>query len=135
MRSDQGRVFRSDSGDGGRTWGRAYATKLPNNNSGLDVARLADGTLILAYNPVSGDWAARYPLRVALSKDNGETWSIYWDVETDPGEYSYPAIIPWEDPERGLGFSLTYTWMRRSIGFVSMSVEELRRLASPHTGV
>ena len=67
FRSDEGHVYRADSQDGGRTWGRgAYRTSLPNNNSGLDVAKLRDGTLLLAYNPKSND--ARYPLRISLSE-------------------------------------------------------------------
>jgi hypothetical protein len=37
---------------------------MPNNNSGIDVARLLDGTLVLAFNPSSG----RSPLSLAVSK-------------------------------------------------------------------
>lgn len=72
LRSDTGHVYRADSADGGKTWGPARRSGLPNNNSGLDVARLADGTLVLAYNPTAGEWAARYPLRLAIS----EVWAL-----------------------------------------------------------
>ena len=73
FRSNVGHVYRADSIDGGRTWGTAYRTKLPNNNSGLDVARLSDGTLVLAFNPTWGDPKVhgkgnRYPLRLAASQ-------------------------------------------------------------------
>jgi predicted neuraminidase len=110
FRSTDGRAHRSDSQDGGRSWSSAYPIDLPNNNSGLDVARLRDGTLALACNPVAGNWAARTPLSVLLSKDNGETWPERIDLETDPGEFSYPAIIETED-----GLAVSYTWNRRRI--------------------
>lgn len=112
MRSSCGRICRSDSEDGGRTWSPVRKTELPNNNSGIDLAKLADGTLALAFNPVSGDWAPRTPLSIAFSTDNGETWPRRLDVETGEGEYSYPAIIP--TPE---GIAMTYTWKREKIAF------------------
>ena len=34
-------IWRSDSKDGGKTWTQSRKTKLPNNNSGLDVAYLS----------------------------------------------------------------------------------------------
>ena len=40
MRSTSGNICRSDSPDCGRTWSPIYRTELPNNNSGLDLARL-----------------------------------------------------------------------------------------------
>ena len=120
MRSSCGRICRSDSEDGGRTWAPVRKTELPNNNSGIDLARLDDGTLALAFNPVSGDWAPRTPLSVALSTDNGETWPRRLDVETGEGEYSYPAIIPTAG-----GVALTYTWRRERIAFWAGAAKDL----------
>ena len=120
MRSTAGVVFRSDSADGGRTWCPAYPTDLPNNNSGLDLAKLRDGTLALVFNPVAGNWAARTPLRLALSFDNGATWPRWLDIETEPGEYSYPAIIP-----TAVGMAITYTWKRERVAFWMGSVERV----------
>ena len=54
FRSTDGRVYRSDSADDGRSWERAYPIDLPNNNSGLDVVRMRSGLLALACNPVEG---------------------------------------------------------------------------------
>ncbi len=112
MRSSCGRVCRSDSDDGGGTWSPVRKTELPNNNSGVDLAKLDDGTLVLAYNPVSGDWAGRTPLSLALSTDDGETWTRRLDIETGEARYSYPAIIPTPD-----GIAMTYTWRRERIAF------------------
>ena len=41
MRSTRGKIYRSDSTDYGRSWCPAYATTLPNNNSGIDVVSFA----------------------------------------------------------------------------------------------
>jgi len=120
MRSTAGAIFRSDSLDNGRTWRPAYPTSLPNNNSGLDLAKLLDGTLALVFNPVAGNWAARTPLRIALSFDNGITWPRTLDIETAPGEYSYPAIIP-----TAVGMAVTYTWKRERIAFWAGSIERI----------
>lgn len=118
MRSTCGAICRSDSADGGRTWSPIYKTSLPNNNSGLDLARLADGTLALICNPVAE--RVRTPLSLFLSFDNGQTWPRRLDLETEPGEYSYPAIIP-----TAVGMAITYTWRRQRIAFWLGSVERV----------
>jgi len=120
LRSTGGEICRSDSKDGGRSWSPATPTGLPNNNSGLDLARLRDGTLALACNPVEGNWAARTPLSILFSHDNGASWPDRIDVETEPGEFSYPALIPFMD-----GLALAYTWNRRRIAFVRLRADEL----------
>lgn len=112
-RSSCGFVCRSDSDDSGKTWSPLYKTDISNNNSGIDVARAADGALILAHNPVSGDWAERTPLRLSVSFDNGVTWPEFIDIETEKGaEFSYPSIIV-----TGREVMVTYTWKRRRIGY------------------
>ena len=116
FRSTDGRIHRADSADDGRTWSRAHATDLPNNNSALDVARLVDGTLALALNPVAGNWAARTPLSLLFSRDDGATWPWRLDVESGPGEFSYPAIVA--SGPSGDGLALCYTWNRRRIAFL-----------------
>ena len=110
MRSTRGYVYRSDSADFGRRWCAAYATTLPNNNSGIDVVRLNGGGLILAYNPIAGNWGRRYPISLAYSADNGQCWSNIFDMESEEGEFSYPAIIA-----DGNLIHLTYTWNRKNI--------------------
>ena len=118
MRSTSGNICRSDSPDCGRTWSPIYRTELPNNNSGLDLARLYDGTLALICNPVAEN--TRTPLALLLSFDNGHTWPRRLDIETGPGEYSYPAIVPTQ-----VGMAITYTWKRERIAFWMGSVEQV----------
>jgi predicted neuraminidase len=110
LRSTRGWVYRSDSADGGRTWCPAYATSLPNNNSGLDLVRAPSGQLVLACNPVTGNWARRTPLVLMVSSDSGASWSEGVALETEDGEFSYPAIIAGED-----GLHVIYTWNRANI--------------------
>ncbi|MEO6639383.1 MAG: exo-alpha-sialidase [Ginsengibacter sp.] len=73
LRGTGGAMCRSDSKDYGRTWSTVYQTTLPNSNSGIDVTRLQDGTLVLAYNPTAGDGGTRSKLSLAISFDNGST--------------------------------------------------------------
>ncbi|MFC5467384.1 exo-alpha-sialidase [Cohnella suwonensis] len=114
LRSTEGFIYRSDSEDAGRTWSAAYPTHLPNNNSGVDVVRMDDGVLALAFNPVSGYTtdSPRTPLVVRFSSDNGFAWADEVVLEDGPGEYSYPAIVC-----RGNELYITYTWKRERIAF------------------
>ena len=69
LRSNHGFIYRSDSVDNGQTWCKAYATELPNNNSGIDLAKLKDGTLALVYNFSTENWGDRCKLLLAFSRD------------------------------------------------------------------
>lgn len=121
LRSTRGYVYRSNSQDGGRSWGPAYPTALPNNNSGLDVARLPDGSLLLAYNPVGGNWGQRTPLSLASSADQGETWQTVLNLETGPGEFSYPAVVAAVD-----ALHITYTANRTDIIYRRFAISGTR---------
>ena len=110
-------IGRCDSTDYGRTWSDLAPTDLPNNNSGLDVARLHDGTLALVCNPVT---SGRSPLSILLSEDNGHTWPRRLNLETEAGEYSYPAVVPTAG-----GLAATYTWKRQRIAFWMGSLEQI----------
>lgn len=114
LRSSAGVICRSDSDDNGRTWTPAYKTTLPNPNSGIDLTRLPDGALVLAYNPVNRNWGARNPITLAMSADNGNTWPFRLDLETGhpSDEFSYPAVVSFGDTLAG-----TYTWKRQRIAF------------------
>ena len=117
MRSTGGVVCRGDSTDNDHTWSDIVPTDLPNNNSGLDLAKLEDGTLALACNPVT---QGRTPLSILLSRDNGATWPHRLDIETGDGAYAYPAIIP-----TPVGLALAYTWKREQIAFWLGSIERI----------
>jgi predicted neuraminidase len=118
LRSRQGFIYVADSPDGGLTWGPARPTSLPNPDSGIDCVRLADGRILMVYNHSTRE---RSPLNVALSSDGGETWSPFLRLETDPGEYSYPAAIQ----SSGGDVHITYTWKRKRIKHVVIPKEAL----------
>lgn len=129
MRSSEGAIFRSESRDGGQTWRTARRTNLPNNNCGIDLAVLGDGRLVLVYNPVSGNWAARSPIAFSVSEDNGRNWSSPEVLDHVPcrnnverAEFSYPAIVA-----EGNDVYITYTWKRRTIAFWQLRFPERKR--------
>lgn len=122
-RSTCGRICRSDSTDGGRTWSRLEKTDLPNNNSGIDLVSLeGEGApLVLVYNPREGNWAPRTPLSVAVSLDGGRIFERRLDLETEKGEFSYPSVVA-----EGDGVAITWTANRRAIGFWRGALEDLQ---------
>lgn len=120
FRTKSGKLYRSDSYDGGYTWCEAYKTDLPNNNSGVDVVMTDNGWLWLAYNPISVN-GLRYKLRLAVSKDNGETWEKVTELDSSGFifyEYSYPAIVA-----EGNRLYITYTYKRSKIKYVFVDFE------------
>lgn len=121
VRTAAGFAGRVDSADGGRTWSPVQKTDLPNNNSGLDVLKLDDGRLALVYNPVGKNWGGRSPLNVALSSDNGASWTDLAALEDEPGmEFSYPAIV-----RTTTGVAISYTWKRERIRVWQVPLETL----------
>ena len=116
-RTRQGKVFTISSPDLGRTWGKMALTSLPNPSSGTDAVTLADGRQLLVYNHTP---KGRTPLNVAISKD-GAAWQSVVELETEPGEYSYPAVIQTSD---GL-VHVTYTWKRQKIRRVVLDPKKL----------
>lgn len=117
MRSDRGCLYRSDSLDGGLTWCPAYPTAIPNNNSGVDCTLTRNGTLVLVCNPVGKNWGSRSPLSVLTSVDNGESFQKQLDLETEPGEFSYPSVIA-----AGDRIDIVYTYNRTDCIFCELEV-------------
>lgn len=112
-----GRICYADSSDGGVTWSGARPTSLPNPNSGIDAVALADGRIVLVYNHTDRE---RSPLNVAVSRD-GDTWNSFLVLESEPGEYSYPAVIQ----ASGGNVHVTYTWNRRRIKHVEIPLQQI----------
>lgn len=112
MRSSEGYIYKSDSTDDGSTWCAPYPIGLPNNNSGIDLTRMPDDTLLLVYNPVSGNFVERSPISIAVSRDNGGSWEKVCDLQNEPGEFSYPAIVNADNR-----VFITYTYNRRNVAY------------------
>ncbi len=109
-RSSFGRIYRSASSDGGRTWATPVPTDLPNPNSGIDALALGGGRVWLVGNSSDKNWGPRSPLAMWESLDDGETWSPLTTLEDGPGEFSYPALVASDH-----GPVVTYTWDRKAI--------------------
>lgn len=124
VRTSSGVIGRSDSEDYGKSWTPLYETSLPNPNSGIDLVKLPDGTLVLAYNPDDENWGDRSPLTLAVSEDNGKSWPHKLDIETGESEdeFSYPSIIAREDT-----VALVYTWQRQRVAFWSGTADQIKR--------
>jgi len=104
------RMFETWSEDAGRTWSPVtLISGLFNPNAGTDAITLRDGRHLLVHNNTP---KGRTPLNVSLSLGGGG-WVVR-TLESDPGEYSYPAVIQTRD---GL-VHITYTWRRERIKHV-----------------
>lgn len=111
------RIHFAYSMDRGATWSKPNSTALPNPNSGIDVAVIADSRLVCAYNDSEKN---RYPLSLAVSSNGGVEWTKVGDLERLPEEYSYPSLL-----SAGGRLYLAYTYKRRAIKFVSLDPERL----------
>jgi predicted neuraminidase len=113
------KVVVGDSMDNGLTWTQGRFIDVPQNNSGLDVVRLADGRIVMIFNNTT---VGRSPLNLAVSTD-GEHFRVFATLEDTVGQYSYPAII--QDADGGL--EMTYTWQRKSIKYVHLPLASVPR--------
>lgn len=115
------RIWATETRDGGLGWEPAHALSLPNPNAGIALARLSDGRLLLAYNPVEGN---RNRLGLAVSADGGATWKasrMLEDSADAANEYSYPSVLQSAD-----GYiHVAYTYHRKSIKHVVFTPEWL----------
>jgi predicted neuraminidase len=116
-RSKQGKVLFAKSRDAGQTWSPLAALEVPNPNSGIDATTLADGRHLMVYNDTP---RGRTPLNVAVSTD-GVAWRNALTLESQPGEYSYPAVIQTRDGR----VHVTYTWRREKVRHVVIDPAKL----------
>ena len=116
-----GKIFETWSSDNGVTWSPLKFLDLPNPNSGIDAVTLASNEHVLIYNHTN---KGRSPLNVAVSRD-GHAWQAVAELEHEPGEYSYPAIIQTADNR----VHVLYTWKRLRLRHVVLDPAKIRRRA------
>jgi predicted neuraminidase len=112
----RGFIAWTESRDFGRTWSKAKWTNLPNPYAAIDMVKLRDGRIVLAFNNSN---KRRTPLTLAMSEDEGKTWPHKRNLIEEPGEFSYPAII---QDSKGM-LHVTYTHKRDWIGHFRLSPE------------
>ena len=78
---------------------------------------LHDHRALLVYNHSATD---RSRLNVGISK-NGVEWQNVLELESEPGEHSYPAVIQARDGR----VHITYTWKRERIRHVILDPSKL----------
>lgn len=106
---DAGRsIWSFTSPNGGRNWSEPRRTKKPNPDSGIDMVKLDNGNVVLAYNNAH---YTRTPLNVTFADNQHGYWLQIRILEKDTGEFSYPSIIQGAD---GL-IHIVYTYNRRTI--------------------
>ncbi|UBM59094.1 exo-alpha-sialidase [Marinilongibacter aquaticus] len=120
-RSKENRLMSFWSNDQGKSWDTIEITNIPNPNSGTDAVSLADGRQVLVYNPTErykGKWGGpRSPLDVAISSD-GKNWKQLVRLESEEGEFSYPAVIQAKDGT----IHITYTHKRTHVKYVQLAL-------------
>jgi len=107
--------YRAVSNDGGFTWSQPEPVGVPNFNSKVNVVKLPDGRLLMAFNPTP----QRFPLVMAISDDLGHTWHPAGVLDPGDGEMSYPSM--YIDGENRLHVS--YTWKHRELMYKLFAIE------------
>ncbi|HSW00878.1 MAG TPA: exo-alpha-sialidase [Sedimentisphaerales bacterium] len=98
IRTDAGSQYICHSSDGGETWSRPGPSDLASPLSPASIERIPwTGELMCVWNDHSGAHpyfkGRRTPLCLAVSKDEGKTWSPSRVLEDNPdGRYCYTAI-------------------------------------------
>lgn len=117
IRNNTGRQYECFTEDNGVTWSAPRPSWFTAPESPLSTKRLRDGRIIAIWNPapfyvgqvipwIDGYWTAgRTPLVMAISTDNGDTFSEPIAIEDDPNcGYAYTAIFETDDGELLLGY-------------------------------
>jgi len=93
MRTGLGGQYKSISTDGGQTWSAPVPTALKGTAAPVSISRIpSTGDLLAIWNHNPGA-NSRNPLTAAVSKDEGETWQHFRNIEDAPGDaWAYPAV-------------------------------------------
>lgn len=103
-----GRIIRSESRDGGRTWSEGKDTDFPNPNAAVEFIKLANGHLMLIYNDSISD---RTPLTVSISENQDRSYPYKYNLVDGPGDFGYPTAFQARDGR----IHLVYTSDERTV--------------------
>lgn len=116
-RTRMGHIWKSVSQNAGYSWSILQPTTLENPDSGIDLFNTNTSIIGVVYNPSK---TIRNSLAVAVSKDDGDTWTPIGELLSGNGEYSYPCVLHHE----GDIFSVTYTESRYAIRRITFAVRQ-----------
>ncbi|MBI3922005.1 MAG: exo-alpha-sialidase [Armatimonadetes bacterium] len=93
LRTGLGGQYRSLSKDGGETWSEPAPTPLVGTAAPVSISRIpTTGDLLAIWNHNPGA-EKRNPLTAAISRDEGETWEHFRNLEETPDDaWAYPAV-------------------------------------------
>lgn len=103
-----GYLVKSESIDGGRTWGPGEETAIPNPNAAIDFIKLSNGHLLLVYNDSMSN---RTPLTVAVSEDGGKSFARKRNILEGKTSFAYPLAIQTSDGK----IHVLYTTSERTV--------------------
>ena len=105
-RSGEPTLYKQTSDDGGTNWSPAMKTSIPNPNSKVNLIRMTNGDIALAFNDARG--GVRRKLSVAVSPD-GSAWTRLQQLEdtTSGLHYAYPTMT-----QDGCRLLVAYSVMR-----------------------
>ena len=141
------RIYRSRSSLSGEAWTPPEPIHLPNNNSSIQACRLASGRLAMIYNRFcfepdpeapqawgEANWPrTRWPLSIALSADDGESWPWIRDIDagfgfcgtanwSSNGALAYPSLLEGKPGD----LHIAYSWGgRAAIRYLCLSEAEI----------
>lgn len=118
-------ILKTESYDGGETWTAAEGTDVKCPGAGIAMRQLQNGHVVLVHNDSTTD---RTPLSIRRSLDDGASWGEPLQLESNPGEYSYPCVIQTSDGK----IHITYTFRRYSIKHVEMNEDWLVHMDRPN---
>ena len=90
LRNSLGTIYAVTSATGGATWGEPFSTGLVSPVAPASVARIpSTGDLLMIFN---NDAKRRVPLTAAVSRDEGKSWQVMRDLETNGLNFAYTSI-------------------------------------------
>ncbi len=113
-------LWQSESKDYGRTWSAPTYSRVPAVSSAIEMIKLENSHLVLAFN--NGKERERTPLKLALSLDDGRTWAYHRILESGEGSFSYPSLVQ----SRNAHIHVTYSYNRKFIKHVEVNEAWIR---------
>lgn len=93
MRTELGGQFKSISSDSGETWSDPIVSPLTGSAAPVSISRIPKTGDLLAIWTHNPGLQRRNPLTSAISKDEGETWEHFKNLEdTSDDSWAYPAV-------------------------------------------
>ncbi|MEQ8789300.1 MAG: sialidase family protein [Pirellulaceae bacterium] len=116
LRTTRGCVYKSYSEDGGDHWSTPAATPLDAPDSPPLVKRTPGGNLLALWNNIASrsNWP-RTPLTAAVSRDEGESWKSFHDIDNRPRhDAAYASVLFHGDETLIAYYTRSTSWARDS---------------------